>query len=595
MKTYANVPIEKLNEAYTALEKMRKLNLQVECDELGVPVDEHKLSGHCKHCLLATHTSKPTFPRITRLMNHIVEESKTDDSRLRHFPRIRKLVQNSPTSPSCLVCGNPACRNHAAGSVLKGTSAHMCQTCEELFAMDFIVDCLTKTGAERQALIDRMVDMYDRALLLLYFTSHYADSVCKSLENSAALENQVGIGSSATGVVSGALGIAAAATILTPAGAPLLIASLVFGGTSTVVQTGTEAVHYYSDANQLANKIMALHGILLQILNVVSVLRDALVRDHIRSDYYSRDGADLAKTLELHWPQTRTPIVSGLTLGRYGLAGVEITSQLATAGETATLAARTGTNVVRGLRFARFAGGALSAAIVVLEARSIQTRLKSIMAGNPCEKAETLRKILAELEQLPDTALLDRECSRYLQVMEQRSRAMTVDEVTKILVEQAQAAVNEEEKIKRTEEEATNKAEEQQKAPEVKENKDELNEQETSVLIVDGEDDFKVKGSSRKSAESGLSMSLLERITLHKQLQRGTSVDSVAPDEKNKERTVSVTPTGVADDKANCEEEEEPAILPVNNMPLPQVAAQQDVEPVIQSEEEGKRFAMADC
>jgi hypothetical protein len=42
------------------------------------------------------------------------------------------------------------------------------------------------------------------------------------------------------GVLSGVLGVATAATILTPVGPPLLIASFLFGGSATAVQMSTE-------------------------------------------------------------------------------------------------------------------------------------------------------------------------------------------------------------------------------------------------------------------------------------------------------------------------------------------------------------------
>jgi hypothetical protein len=66
------------------------------------------------------------------------------------------------------------------------------------------------------------------------------------------------LGSSSAGLISGVLGIAAAVTIITPAGPPLLIVSLLFGGSATAVSTGTEARNYYSEPNKLAGRIQAL-------------------------------------------------------------------------------------------------------------------------------------------------------------------------------------------------------------------------------------------------------------------------------------------------------------------------------------------------
>ena len=75
---------------------------------------------------------------------------------------------------------------------------------------------------------------------------------------------------------------------------------------------------------------------------------------------------------------------------------------------------RAGTAAARTIRFARFAGGALSAAVLVIEANSIQSTLQSINEGSPCLKAENLRKIAVEINDFPSTNQLDEECQAYL-------------------------------------------------------------------------------------------------------------------------------------------------------------------------------------
>ena len=60
--------------------------------------------------------------------------------------------------------------------------------------------------------------VYDRALLVLIYSIQFIDEVAVALEENVARHNKVGLGSSATGVVSGGLWVAAAATIFTPVG-----------------------------------------------------------------------------------------------------------------------------------------------------------------------------------------------------------------------------------------------------------------------------------------------------------------------------------------------------------------------------------------
>jgi hypothetical protein len=62
------------------------------------------------------------------------------------------------------------------------------------------------------------------------------------------------------------------------------LASLLFGGSATAVTTRSEAMNYYSEPNQIASRIQALYGMVSAILRVTGKLRDAMLRDHIRTD-----------------------------------------------------------------------------------------------------------------------------------------------------------------------------------------------------------------------------------------------------------------------------------------------------------------------
>mmetsp|Transcript_21704 Transcript_21704/g.60290 ORF Transcript_21704/g.60290 Transcript_21704/m.60290 type:complete len:300 (-) Transcript_21704:33-932(-) len=139
------------------------------------------------------------------------------------------------------------------------------------------------TRQQRQARMDRLLELYDRALLLLEFSRPFLPQAIEVLENTKHRDNHINFGGSTVGIVSGILGVAAAATIVTPAGVPLLIVSLLLGGAATGAQTGTE-VHskFFSEPKQLANRIMALHGMALSILNLVRVLRDVVTQDHVQ-------------------------------------------------------------------------------------------------------------------------------------------------------------------------------------------------------------------------------------------------------------------------------------------------------------------------
>ena len=100
----------------------------------------------------------------------------------------------------------------------------------------------------------------------------------------------------------------------------------------------------------------------------------------------------------------------------------------------AHLAATTGTGLMRVARMARFAGGALSAATLLLETKCVANTIQQIKAGNPCEKADMLHQIKQGIEELPSTDSLHAECMSYLKAMAQHKHCMTEEEVLLLLM-----------------------------------------------------------------------------------------------------------------------------------------------------------------
>lgn len=533
---------QELNVAYEAQEKMRQMNLEMECFEHGIA---QVLHDRCTKCLLqgkfsksgdeegnrfprlqkfvdsaretaesakatakATASDKNSFPRLRKLVDTATESaakatpktngtsfprlrglwgsaaapassatstttetikeetSEPDDrkpassnqqdketntkkntstedqkqvasSKRKVLPRIQRLLdeREKMTSNPCLICGNPVCAEHGSSS-FKKEGITLCLSCERLFELDFIIECVsTPDPVERGKRIDHMVECYDRCLLILKYSAQYVEQIAQSLEEQKEQQNKIGLGSSGVGVLSGVLGIAAAATILTPAGPPLLIASLFFGGGATAVQTGTEAYNYFSEPNKLADRIIALHGMVLSILRVTSTLRDAMMRNHIRTDVFEAEQASLAETVQEQLEKNKAGVLAVGNMGRAAtlgsVAGVEAGAVASAGGvvaaetaagagaRSATALSRAGTAAARTVRFARFAGGALSAAVLVMEANAIHSTLQDIHNGSPCGKASHIRRISEELrnKDLPTTSELDEECQAYLKVL----------------------------------------------------------------------------------------------------------------------------------------------------------------------------------
>jgi hypothetical protein len=447
-----------LNDAYQSMEKMRRLNLEMECFELGITakVDFEQ----CTTCLMTKTQEASRFPRLQKIVDQATASESTrfprirslwgkskDDIKPKVLPRIQSVMdvlderRKKASASECLICAAPSCNQHSSADFRK-EGITLCHSCERLFELNFIVDCVSTADAtDRAKHIDHMIDLYDRSLLLLKYSSVYIETIARNLEQKKEQQNKIGLGGSSVGMVSGVLGVAAAVTILTPAGPPLLIASLLFGGSATAVQTGSDAMNYFSEPHKLADRIIALHGMLHSILRVTGTLRDAMLRDHIRTDAYLAENAPLTEQMQKTVEKNRAGILAGANMSRSvtlggaaavetgAVAGAEVGIIGARAGSSLS---RAGTAAARTIRFARFAGGALSAAILVLEANAIHSILKDLRSGNPCDKARTIRKILEELEELPSTTDLDAECQAYLKALANR-RVPPAEEVVAVV------------------------------------------------------------------------------------------------------------------------------------------------------------------
>lgn len=327
MSKDATNPSMELNVAYQALEHVRQANVAIEFG--GQCIDDKQ----CVPCL--------------RESNHP-----------------RRWVMRQRAIP-CLTCGTPVCSSHCCRDLSK-ENISICTACSKFFSFDFLVRAVDDPYEDRRKLMNSMLDVYDRALLILRYSSQYIDQIATSLKHSTKRNNRIGFGSSATGLVSGITGVAAAATIWTPVGPPLLLASILFGGGATAVSASSEAVNYRSEPNKMADRIIVLHGMVHSISSLVMIYDDdnGTLPDNTKERDESKPGAR-------NWTRATMNALKPLT------------------------------------------AGALSAASVVMEARVMQSTVQKIRAGNPCEKAETLKTIEREIERLPETSFVAKECRKY--------------------------------------------------------------------------------------------------------------------------------------------------------------------------------------
>jgi hypothetical protein len=146
-----------------------------------------------------------------------------------------------------------------------------------------------------------------------------------------------------------------------------LLASILFGGSATAAAAGSESVNYRCEPNKMADKVIALHAI------ITSISRLPATMDMMKG---KEDDDDDKKMEDAEKQQVETT-----KSNRY----LHIT--------------RAAMNGLKPLT-----AGALSAISIVTEARELNTTVQKMRAGNPCEKAQTLRTIKEEVKMLPETS-----------------------------------------------------------------------------------------------------------------------------------------------------------------------------------------------
>ena len=426
-----------INEAYEALEHMRRVNLELACQELGLLDVDHE---ECTACLMegAKKAKEMGSPSASRIGWR--KRKKTD---------------------RCLTCGSPCCLVHSS-DVFRQEGITLCNECEKVFHMDFILSCLTLDSTERRERIYHIMDLYDRTVLLLRYSNQYILEVANALEETRKRQSKLNVGGSSAGIVSGVLGVAAAFTILTPAGPPLLIASLLFGGGATAVQTGTEVrQEYFFQPGKVADRILALYGMLLTILTVTGTLRDVALLDQKTLRFVEEDSPALQELEKTH-VENREELLAEATdsessvsirvdrdiLAAAVAAEVKNNRQGKSVGGKDTKSksginivarnsrymSRLGAGIMRTVQFARFAGGALAAASLLIEAKGMSNAIRSIKSGS-CEKAATLRRIAKSLPNFPLTNHMEKECRAYLSYMDQREIPIAEDDAAQLLLE----------------------------------------------------------------------------------------------------------------------------------------------------------------
>jgi len=380
---------QELNADFEALEKMRKLNLEVECSENGILHCDH---AQCKKCLLANPTAHKT---------------KTSSLSSSFLPSIPNPLASKKKITPCLLCASPTCTQHSSKGFAK-ERVTLCVDCEGLFQKEMLHQDLAPQ--QLSAHLERMTDAYDRAFLLLRYSLQFVPPLMEQLHAEAARDDNMTLGTSSVGFVSGAMGFAGAAAILTPAGPPLLMASFVFGTSNAAVGLGYSAKkHYYLQAGptEVANKLIALFGFLQAILEAIVTFREQINADPTCANVQSSSSSQKDQG-----QQGRNAYLEALSQGISATKTTNTGLRVGNAvGYTAT------SNVFEFLGATPVIGQAFSAAMMVMDYQTASQTLEKIKAGSKSDKARALQNIQQELLGLPLTSDLEIEVENILRAL----------------------------------------------------------------------------------------------------------------------------------------------------------------------------------
>jgi hypothetical protein len=361
-----------LNVAYEALEHVRQANIAVEFGK-EIPVTQ------CIPCLR--------------------QQQQTETQPVGRFGFRQTFHQGHfRSAQACLTCGYPVCNQHRCPDFAR-ENVVICNDCVRFFSLDFVANAAEQTPEERRRLMNHMLDVYDRAWLILKYSSQFMEEISTTLEESSKSKDKYSLGSSATGFVGGLVGVAGALTIWTPAGVPLLLASVVFGSAGAATSAGSEAMFNRSSANKAADTIITVHGMLKSLarLSQQYCLEQAAAAQYAAADETQENdaGDDTGNTPgsqeETKQPDQRRPNSEFQNSSRKNWI-------------------RATSTVIRPLTF-----GVLSAASVVMEAREMKTTVDKIRNGSPCSKANNVKNIAQDVDLFPTTHDLAKECVHYFQ------------------------------------------------------------------------------------------------------------------------------------------------------------------------------------
>ena len=348
---------EDFKQVMDHLEQIRKLQLALTCQEWNISVED----GSCVACLFHKRELRP---RRRTLLN-------------RNRKTKKKLNQ-------CDVCGNHVCFQHSANAGAAGEYFTMCVDCS--CDLNQVEHQLNAHHPDLELNLDRLLLYYTRMTIQLAYYVPHVDDVSGQLTAKQRRNGRISLGTSGLGFVGAALGVAGAASMLTPAGPAVLLAACVTSATSGTLQLTHSGFNVFlscKEANRLADRIVGWHGLCLGILGHLEQLRrDLLAEQMIFDDKNQRQGFIRHLNVGASNAVWNTMAVGGFTTSRHAMTGVSVTSAMGASYSQALNTSLQGIPVV---------GAAFSVGCMAMDARSITSALKALKS--PSDKSHALHQV----------------------------------------------------------------------------------------------------------------------------------------------------------------------------------------------------------
>eukprot|EP00980_Cylindrotheca_fusiformis_P022550 scaffold9435_cov137-Cylindrotheca_fusiformis.AAC.6 len=356
---HRKLPQQEFQEAMDHLNEMRKLQLALECQKWNVPL---QIDG-CVGCLL----ERPEYKA-----KRVQQQSK--------WSRFRQRVDSSrnkkPKLWECDVCGNLICKFHDRQQQKGGEdNFHMCVDCA--FDLNQVEHQLNAYHPHALQNLERLLHLYTRMCIQFSFWLPYVPQLCSQIFQRQRKNAKISLGTTGLGFVGAALGVAGAATMLTPAGPAILIAAMATSATSGTLQATHQGYDRYFASkvtHEISDRLIGWHGLCCGILQTMEQLRKDLLAERMHYTSY----ATLSNFARNQKANKKNELWNTLAVGSMGMTRSAFTG----VGVTSAMGAGYAQVLNSSLQTVPVVGAAFSVTYMAMDAGNIYQHLQQLSTPN---------------------------------------------------------------------------------------------------------------------------------------------------------------------------------------------------------------------